>query len=239
MSLVIYNMSNCARINVSGFFRPFIEVEASTSKAVKPGKEQADSDSSSDSDSESDDDEKTGETVFKSPEQVDSNLLAVVKDGDNYKVTYNNDTNIFILSGKFVGDVITYEGKYSSSVVVKKSEVLEKIRHGIEKCLPKKSKVEFYGNPKSDTITVYCVTSRKNGEQYVNVLDRGEEKKVKLDDLDNLGACTMDACLVSRGLTKCAGEKGKYIWKVQLHSMRLKDCPKNFLGYTKFKHMYD
>ena len=77
MSVAIYNVSNCARINVSGLFRPFIEAEASTSKAVKPGKEQADSDSSSDSGSESDDDEKTGETVFKSPEQVDSNFCSL------------------------------------------------------------------------------------------------------------------------------------------------------------------
>ena len=93
MSVAIYNVSNLAHINVSGLCRPFIEAEALTSKAVKPGKEQADSDSSSDSGSKSDGDEKTGETVFNSPEQVDSNFLVV--DGDNYKVTYNNDTNIF------------------------------------------------------------------------------------------------------------------------------------------------
>ena len=140
MSVVIYNVSNCTCINVSGLFGPFIEAEASTSKAVKPRKEQADSDSSSDSGGESDDDEKTGETVFKSPEQVDSNLLAVVKDGDNYKVTYNNDTNIFILSGKFVGDVITYEGKYSSSVVVNKVKFWRRFDMGSKNvCLKKQS----------------------------------------------------------------------------------------------------
>ena len=143
MSVVIYNMSNCARINVSGLFRPFIEAEASTSKAVKPGKEQADGDSSSDSDSESDDDKKTGETVFKSPEQVDSNFLVVVKDGDNYKVTYNNDTNIFILSGKFVGDVITYEGKYSLSVVAKKVKFWRRFDMGSKNVCFKKAKFSF------------------------------------------------------------------------------------------------
>ena len=143
MSVAIYNVSNCARINVSGLFRPFIEAEASTSKAVKPGKEQADSDSSSDSGSESDDDEKTGENVFKSPEQVDLNFLAVVKDGENYKVTYNNDTNIFILSGKFVGDVITYEGKYSSSVVVKKVKFWRRFDMGSKNVCLKKAKLSF------------------------------------------------------------------------------------------------
>lgn len=198
---------------------------------------------SSDNDSSSSDDENDNDDVeaesagvifsdFSPP--LDASKIVIVKSKDNqYEVSYNGDKRIIMQSAKFVGDIQTYEGKFSRSILIRKSDVMNTLKEAVQRQLGKKAVVSFYGNPNSDCFSVFAKTVKKDGQNAIPVVNRGEEQVIPLTDLETLSPVTMDGLLLSQHLVK---EKNhQYLWKLNLISLRVDDPPENYMGYSPMK----
>ena len=198
-----------------------------------------DDDSSSSSEDESSSDDSSSESEdegikFCNGAKANPAKLNVVKANDRYEIVYDGDKRVYVQTGKFCGDIQTYTGKFSPSILIKNSAIMNDLREIIEKKLGKKAKLNFYGKPESDCFSVFTKSLKCNGKSVINVVNRGREEQIALDSLEELSPCIMDGFLISDYITKA--KKNHYMWKLSLVSMRTEEAPTDYVtGYSAHK----
>ena len=106
---------------------------------------------------------------FTKKEHFDPARLGYMTDkNDKFIITYNHDKRIFIQSGDFVGDIKAYASAFPNSgpcVYIKKGEVVEQVKRGIEKML--KKPIKFYGKNDSELMGCFIDTVKNMDNNFV------------------------------------------------------------------------
>lgn len=178
---------------------------------------------------------------FHEGSTIDETLLQLIKEKDGgYGIIYNGKAELVFQSGKYVGDLRSYEGKFSNSLFIKKSNIMKQFKEAIQRKLGGKKTVEFYGKRESECMSVYSQSSLKvDGEMAIPVRNRGKDVTLPLSSIDSLSPGTLEVMLESKGLRRDGAKK--YFWKLVCIHAKVEDCPKNFMGYSaaaKFGNMY-
>ena len=194
-----------------------------------------DSDSSSSDDSEGEEEERAQDAkgaYIAEKSNFDLSKLSLLKcDEDTYTLTYNNDSRFFLKSGQYMGDIITYEAKFSSSILTKKGDVVEAVRVQAEKLLGKKCTLKFYGKNESVCAAFFPEVVRNNDSQRcLNVLEDGTPELIPLSDLSSKSGC-FTVILKSGKIVKTKGKE--FTWRMTVVEGELKPLPDQYVGYSR------
>ena len=185
---------------------------------------------SSSSDSE-DEPASTGSTLKELPE-FDKEKLSVCKVGtDSYNILYNNDSELYLMSGQYLGNIQTFDSKFCSSILVKKGELLESVREQAEKKLGNKIKLSFFGKNDSSCASFFPQASRNlENEKCLNIQNCGVPELIPIDELkDKCGLFTV--MLKSGKITK--KQKREFTWKMTIVEGKIEPIPKDADGYFR------
>lgn len=171
------------------------------------------------------------EGIYFGPnDSVDVSLLNVFKsDSKTQTVSYMNDVRIFMQTDGFSGDITTFDGEFTRSILIKKSKTLERFRQAVASKLGRKADVSYYSRNESETMAVFPSPVKEDGKFCINVVVDGKERNVPLNDLKSLGPCKMDALVQCKGVVVGKGGANKYTIKLNIASMRVQSLPADYV----------
>ena len=193
---------------------------------------ESDSDESDASDDDSDNEEMQpkGAHIFN-VDNFDKKKLSVQKCDSGYTVAYDGDTRIYIKSGVYMGDIVTYESKYSHSILVKKGEVLELVRSSVEKLLGKNRSLKFYGKNEASCASFFPETVlNMERKKCISILENETPVLMPITQLSEKNGC-FTVVLRPGKISKTKGKE--YTWKMSIVEAELKPIPKDYDGYFR------
>lgn len=171
---------------------------------------------------------------LKDIKDFNSKYLQVhITENGSYILSYKGDTRIAIKSGVFMGEIATYDSKYSSSILVKRGELLDQIREKVESLLGKNKSLNFYSK-KDSACTAFFAENLSNmqKERCLNICHNGEAKLMTLSELGSMNKPVCWTVVLKSGKIVCK-EGSKFNWKLQIVEGHISDIPKDFEGWLK------
>lgn len=172
---------------------------------------------------------------FTTIQQIDQNLLNVIKDSkDKRVVVYNNESRLFMKSDQSFGQLKIFESKFGEkgapSILVKKGDVVEHLRKMIE--TKAGSPVKLYAKDESESVGCF-VDGVMNcfGEKCINTRVNGVPTLLPLSELGKqIGAFTF---ILKSKMIKRAEKTGELTWSLSIVEIDISPIPKLYEGYFR------
>ena len=163
--------------------------------------------------------------------------FSYIKEDEKILLAYKHSKRFYIKSDEFIGELKVFNSTFSNGgpfLYIKKSQIMEQVKHHITKIL--KKPVKFYGKNNSSPL-LGCYVDTFTNEQNVCCVNALVNGKPELLPVKNLCGkiCKLTAILRSGSIKKVNNE---HFWSLAVTELKIDDIADEQIGYFKHKETH-